>query len=202
MASASSTHAAAMPRHPNSSRANAGKDVRGRKSGGIGRRRDESRTAYRPRGDTMASLQGGAPPPSGLYPPSARKRPAGPRPTGPGPDMYSRSSEPVRLERDCTAVLVPQGDVVTLPASSIGYITQALGGSYTVFIEGNLSRIAGQDGDAIGKEPDDPLSTPPAASDDAVEKPVWQQQRPRFAPPIPTNSAHLEPIYRGQPPPP
>jgi hypothetical protein len=43
--------------------------------------------------------------------------------------MYSRSSEPVRFERDCTAVLVPQGDVVTLPAGSIGYLTQALGGS-------------------------------------------------------------------------
>ncbi|MDX1549778.1 MAG: putative Fe-S cluster assembly protein SufT, partial [Lysobacter spongiicola] len=46
--------------------------------------------------------------------------------------MYSRSSEPVRFERDCAAVLVPQGDAVTLPAGSAGYITQALGGSYTV----------------------------------------------------------------------
>ena len=30
--------------------------------------------------------------------------------------MYSRSSEPVRFERDCPAVMVPQGDAVTLPA--------------------------------------------------------------------------------------
>ena len=36
--------------------------------------------------------------------------------------MYSRSSEPVRFERDCQAVLVPQGEAVTLPAGSIGYI--------------------------------------------------------------------------------
>ena len=57
--------------------------------------------------------------------------------------MYSRSSEPVRFERDCAAVLVPQGEVVNLPAGSVGYITQALGGSYTVFVEGNLFRIAG-----------------------------------------------------------
>ena len=49
----------------------------------------------------------------------------------PWSDMYSRSSEPVRFERDCPAVLVPQGDAVTLPAGTAGYITQALGGSYT-----------------------------------------------------------------------
>ena len=46
--------------------------------------------------------------------------------------MYSRSSEPVRFERDCAAVLVPQGEEVTLPAGPVGYITQALGGSYTI----------------------------------------------------------------------
>ena len=37
--------------------------------------------------------------------------------------MYFRSSEPVRFERDCAAVLVPQGEAVTLPAGSVGYIT-------------------------------------------------------------------------------
>ena len=67
--------------------------------------------------------------------------------------MYSRSSEPVRFERDCAAVLVPQGDQVTLPAGTVGYITQSLGGSWTVFVEGNLMRIAGNDADAIGKQP-------------------------------------------------
>ena len=34
--------------------------------------------------------------------------------------MYSRSSEPVRFERDFAAVLVPQGETVTLPAGSVG----------------------------------------------------------------------------------
>src|SRR5690606_41455725 len=81
-------------------------------------------------------------------------------------DMYSRSSEPVRFERDCPAVLVPQGEKVTLPAGSVGYITQALGGSFTVFVEGNLFRIAGQDADAIGKEPAEPLELPEDAGDE------------------------------------
>lgn len=109
--------------------------------------------------------------------------------------MYSRSSEPVRFERDCAAVLVPQGDVVTLPAGSIGYITQALGGSYTVFIEGNLFRIAGQDADAIGKEPQPPLSLPDGADDDAVEKLVWKQLRTCFDPEIPINVVDLGLVY-------
>jgi probable FeS assembly SUF system protein SufT len=110
-------------------------------------------------------------------------------------NMYSRSSEPVRFERDCAAVLVPQGDVVSLPAGSVGYITQALGGSYTVFVEGNLFRIAGIDADAIGKEPPEPLELPADAGDDAVEQLVWKQLRTCFDPEIPINVVDLGLVY-------
>jgi len=109
--------------------------------------------------------------------------------------MYSRNSEPVRFERDCDAVLVPQGEVVSLPAGSIGYITQALGGSYTVFVEGNLFRIAGRDADAIGKEPPQLLELPPGASDDDVEQIVWKQLRTCFDPEIPINVVDLGLVY-------
>ncbi|TCZ83432.1 putative Fe-S cluster assembly protein SufT [Lysobacter sp. N42] len=109
--------------------------------------------------------------------------------------MYSRSSEPVRFERDCAAVLVPQGEAVTLPAGSVGYITQALGGSFTVFVEGNLFRIAGRDADAIGKEPPAPLELPEGADDEAVEKLVWQQLRTCFDPEIPINVVELGLVY-------
>jgi probable FeS assembly SUF system protein SufT len=109
--------------------------------------------------------------------------------------MYSRSSEPVRFERDCPAVLVPQGEQVTLPGGSIGYITQALGGSYTVFVEGNLFRIAGQDADAIGKEPPEPLELPAGADDEAVEQLVWKQLRTCFDPEIPINVVDLGLVY-------
>lgn len=109
--------------------------------------------------------------------------------------MYSRSSEPVRFERDCAAVLVPQGDAVSLPAGSIGYITQALGGSYTVFVEGNLFRIAGNDADAIGKEPPQRLSLPEGAGDEAVETLVWKQLRTCFDPEIPINVVDLGLVY-------
>ena len=109
--------------------------------------------------------------------------------------MYSRSSEPVRFERDCAAVLVPQGDEVTLPAGTVGYITQSLGGSWTVFVEGNLMRIAGKDADAIGKEPPQPIELPEGASDEDVEKLVWQQLRTCFDPEIPINVVDLGLVY-------
>jgi probable FeS assembly SUF system protein SufT len=109
--------------------------------------------------------------------------------------MYSSSSEPVRFERECAAVLVPQGEAVTLPAGSIGYLTQALGGSYTVFVEGNLFRIAGRDADAIGKDPPTPLSLPEGADDEAVEALVWKQLRTCFDPEIPINVVDLGLVY-------
>jgi probable FeS assembly SUF system protein SufT len=109
--------------------------------------------------------------------------------------MYSRSSEPVRFERDCDAVLVPAGDQVVLPAGSIGYITQSLGGSWTVFVEGNLMRIAGKDADAIGKEPPTPIELPEGASDEDVEALVWRQLRTCFDPEIPVDIVELGLVY-------
>lgn len=109
--------------------------------------------------------------------------------------MYSRNSEPVRFERDCPVVMVPSGEAVSLPAGSIGYITQSLGGSWTVFVEGNLFRVAGKDGDAIGKEPPAPIELPEGAGDDDVEKLVWQQLRTCFDPEIPINIVELGLVY-------
>ena len=108
---------------------------------------------------------------------------------------YSRTSEPVKFERDCAAVLVPQGENVTLPAGSVGYITQALGGSFTVFVEGNLFRIAGEDADAIGKQAPPPLRLPEGAGDEEVEKRVWEQLRTCFDPEIPINVVELGLVY-------
>ena len=109
--------------------------------------------------------------------------------------MYSRSSEPVSFSRDCPAVLVPQGERVTLPAGSVGYITQALGGSFTVFVEGNLFRIAGEDADAIGKPAPEARELAEDAGDDEVEKLVWEQLRTCFDPEIPVNIVELGLVY-------
>ena len=108
---------------------------------------------------------------------------------------YSRSSEPVKFERDCDVVLVPQGERVTLPAGSIGYITQALGGSFTVVVEGHLFRVAGNDADAIGKEPPSPLELAEGASDEEVEQLAWKQLHTCFDPEIPINVVDLGLVY-------
>ncbi len=108
---------------------------------------------------------------------------------------YSRTSEPVQFQRNCDVVMVPQGDRVTLPAGSVGYITQALGGSFTVFVEGNLFRVAGSDADAIGKEPVAAPELPPGASDEDVEMLVWKQLRTCFDPEIPINIVDLGLVY-------
>lgn len=91
--------------------------------------------------------------------------------------------------------MVPQGDQVTLPAGSVGYITQALGGSFTVFVEGNLFRVAGKDADAIGKEPVGVPSLPEGAGDDDVELMAWKQMRTCFDPEIPIDIVELGLVY-------
>lgn len=91
--------------------------------------------------------------------------------------------------------MVPQGQTVTLPAGESGYITQALGGSFTVYVDGNLFRIKGADADAIGKEPPPLIALAEGASDADVEKLVWQQLRTCFDPEIPVNIVDLGLVY-------
>lgn len=107
----------------------------------------------------------------------------------------SQNHEPVTIQRDVEAVIVPAGVRVTLRAGKVGFITQALGGSFTVYIEGNLFRVAGQDADALGKEPDLVPELPPDATDDDVKKLAWDQMRTCFDPEIPVNIVDLGLIY-------
>ena len=82
-----------------------------------------------------------------------------------------------------------------MPAGQVGYITQALGGSFTVYVDGSLFRISGADADALGKDPPPALELPEGASDEDVEKLVWQQLRTCFDPEIPINIVELGLVY-------
>ena len=109
--------------------------------------------------------------------------------------MRRAAQEPVVVNRDVRAVIVPAGVEVKLRPGTVGTITQALGGSYTVYVEGNLFRIAGVDGDAIGKEPIQPPALPAGASDEDVNRVVWDQLRTCFDPEIPINIVDLGLVY-------
>ncbi|MGH8117732.1 MAG: putative Fe-S cluster assembly protein SufT [Rhodanobacteraceae bacterium] len=101
----------------------------------------------------------------------------------------------VTLQRDCAAVMVPQGDTVTLQAGQTGYVTQAVGGSFTIFVDGNLFRVAGEDADAIGKDVPEPLHLSGDANDEDVETLAWKQLRTCFDPEIPVNVVDLGLVY-------
>ena len=110
--------------------------------------------------------------------------------------MFSQTSQPCTFQRDCEVVMIPSGDEVTIPAGTVGYITQALGGSFTVFVDGNLFRIAGVDADAIGREPVLPPTLPENATEDDVERLLWDQMKTVYDPEIPVNIVDLGLVYR------
>lgn len=109
--------------------------------------------------------------------------------------MRSHENEPFVVYRDVKAVIVPAGAEVNLKQGQAGYITQALGGSFTVYVDGNLFRISGADADAIGKEVVKTPELPPNATEDDVLKLVWDQLRTCYDPEIPINIVDLGLVY-------
>jgi probable FeS assembly SUF system protein SufT len=111
---------------------------------------------------------------------------------------YPNYRDPINLSRDCPAILIPDGADITLTEGTAVFITQALGGSVTVNVNGNLARIAAHDVDAIG------LEVAALASDNAEvtgdgtvdESLVWDQLRTCYDPEIPINIVELGLIYR------
>jgi len=106
-------------------------------------------------------------------------------------------SEPMVLKRDVEAAVVPVGTRVTLQAGETAYLTQALGGTYTVVVNGNLFRIDGKDADALGLTPlvQAPGSAPRSAAAEPLEKRVWDAMRTCYDPEIPVNIVDLGLIY-------
>ena len=109
--------------------------------------------------------------------------------------MRAYENEPVIIQRDVEAVMVPGGQSITLKLGLAGYITQALGGSFTLYIEGNLYRLPGDQADAIGKEVVHPPQLPPNATAEDVRELAWQQMRSCFDPEIPINIVDLGLVY-------
>ncbi len=110
--------------------------------------------------------------------------------------MFGHTNEPFSLQRDVDAVIIPAGERLILRQGTSGFITQALGSSFTVYVEGNLFHIAGTDADALGKEPVEPPEVPDNATDEDIETVIWQQLKTCYDPEIPINIVDLGLIYR------
>src|SRR5690606_25153272 len=112
--------------------------------------------------------------------------------------MTMQINRPITGERDCDAILIPSGTPIRLRAGSVVFITQALGGNYTVNINGNLAQVAAKDADALGFEVEkrDDAPAQAAGNDGKVDESLlWDQMRTCYDPEIPINIVELGLIY-------
>jgi probable FeS assembly SUF system protein SufT len=102
--------------------------------------------------------------------------------------------EVVVTKRECEARLVPAGTEIMIPKNTFVTITQSLGGTFTVAVNGNLARIEGKDADALGKTVE--LEEFEIPADGSVnEDHVWAAIRQCYDPEIPVNVVELGLIY-------
>jgi len=108
------------------------------------------------------------------------------------------TNETITISRDCDAVLIPAGDHLTLKQGTMVFITQSLGGNYTVNVNGNLAQISAKDADALGIEITETTDVDKATIDDdgAVnEDAIWDLMKTCYDPEIPVNIVELGLIY-------
>ena len=97
--------------------------------------------------------------------------------------------------RDCPARLVPTGDPINIPGGTFVTLTQNLGGTYTVIMNGNMARVDGTDADALGLESETLEFAPPADGQVDMDQ-VHQALASVYDPEIPVNIVDLGLIYR------
>ena len=100
----------------------------------------------------------------------------------------------IKVNRDCEAIIVPDGVKVTLKKGASVQLTQSLGGSYTVVFNGNMFRIDSKDADAIGKK----SGTQTSRKNNEMsfrEGMVWDVMKTCYDPEIPINIVDLGLIY-------
>ena len=106
--------------------------------------------------------------------------------------MNSTNPESIRLLRDVDAYMVPSGDEAKLLAGNLVRITQALGGNYTVLMNGNMVQIRAENADALGIEVKEQEKTKLSGD---IEKQIWDQLKTCYDPEIPVDIVELGLIY-------
>ncbi len=103
--------------------------------------------------------------------------------------------EPVLVNRAVRVERIPDGTPIELPAGTAAQITQALGSSFTMVVDGQLVRLKGADADAIGKSPPLAPVVPEDVSPDDLNELIWQTLRTCYDPEIPIDIVELGLIY-------
>ena len=104
---------------------------------------------------------------------------------------------PIALSRDVEASIVPSGDKVTLQKGETAQVTQTLGGTFTVIVNGNMFRIEGSDADALDLEPikTSAEETKRPETEDDLKQQIETQLKTVYDPEIPVNIVDLGLVY-------
>ena len=115
--------------------------------------------------------------------------------------MNERSTnKEITINRDCDAILIPSAQPILIHKGTVVALKQALGGSFTVNLGGNLARIESINADALGF-----VECPAQKKKKKIEKTItgsanedeiWEQLKTCYDPEIPVNIVDLGLIYR------
>jgi len=100
------------------------------------------------------------------------------------------------VARDLEVAAIPYGEKIPLKAGSTVFLTQSLGGSFTVMTDmGYMVRVEGKDADAIGEQPV-AAASPQDLAGKSVQELAWDQLKTCFDPEIPVNIVDLGLVYQ------
>jgi len=98
------------------------------------------------------------------------------------------------LSKNCDGLLIPSGDEIKLKKGTQVKITQSLGGYFTLYVNGNLVKLDGDNADAIGQKIKKSTKNEKLITKYS-EKEIWERLKTCYDPEIPVNIVDLGLIY-------